>query len=147
VIVGECRGPEALDMIQAMNTGHDGSMTNGPRQQRAGGDRRLEVLVLMAADLPVASIHRQVASALDAIVHISRMPGGSRKITQIAEVVRYDPDEKTIILNDIFTIATASRSARPAICRRSSIRSWGRNCWIWNFYTEEMGARSEHKKL
>jgi hypothetical protein len=60
------------------------------------------VLVLMAADLPVTSIHRQLASALDAIVHISRMPSGARKITQVAEVVRYDPDEKVIILNDIF---------------------------------------------
>jgi pilus assembly protein CpaF len=102
VIVGECRGPEALDMIQAMNTGHDGSMTTVHANSAREVIERLEVLVLMAADLPVASIHRQLSSALDAIVHISRMPGGARKITQIAEVVRYDPDEKTIVLNDIF---------------------------------------------
>jgi Flp pilus assembly CpaF family ATPase len=102
VIVGECRGAEALDMIQAMNTGHDGSMTTVHANSAREVIERLEVLVLMAADLPVASIHRQLSSALDAIVHISRMPGGARKITQIAEVVRYDPDEKTIVLNDIF---------------------------------------------
>jgi hypothetical protein len=62
----------------------------------------LEVLVLMAADLPISSIHRQLASALHLIVHISRLPGGARKITQISEVVRYDPDENRIVLNDIF---------------------------------------------
>ncbi len=112
VIVGECRGPEALDMIQAMNTGHDGSMTTVHANSAREVIERLEVLVLMAADLPVASIHRQLSSALDAIVHISRMPGGARKITQIAEVVRYDPEEKTIVLNDIFNFRNGE-SLRP----------------------------------
>ncbi len=102
VLVGECRGGEALDMIQAMNTGHDGSMTTVHANSAREVIERLEVLVLMAADLPVASIHRQVCSALDVIVHLSRMPGGGRKVTQISEVVHYDPDEKQIILHDIF---------------------------------------------
>ncbi|MCC6124575.1 MAG: Flp pilus assembly complex ATPase component TadA [Pirellulales bacterium] len=112
VIVGECRGSEALDMIQAMNTGHDGSMTTVHANSAREVIERLEVLVLMAADLPVTSIHRQLASALDAIVHISRLPGGARKITQIAEVVRYDPDEKAIVLNDIFNFRNGE-SLRP----------------------------------
>jgi Flp pilus assembly CpaF family ATPase len=102
VIVGECRGGEALDMIQAMNTGHDGSMTTVHANSAREVIERLEVLILMAADLPVASIHRQVASALDLIVHISRMPGGARVITQVSEVARYDPEEKQIVLIDIF---------------------------------------------
>jgi Flp pilus assembly CpaF family ATPase len=102
VIVGECRGAEALDMIQAMNTGHDGSMTTVHANNAREVVERLEVLILMAADLPVSSIHRQVASALDLVVHISRMPGGSRVITQITEVVRYDPEEKQILMTDIF---------------------------------------------
>jgi Flp pilus assembly CpaF family ATPase len=102
VIVGECRGPEALDMIQAMNTGHDGSMTTVHANSAREVVERLEVLLLMAADLPVSSIHRQVASALDLIVHISRLPGGARVITQVSEVVRYDPEEKQIIVTDIF---------------------------------------------
>ena len=76
VLVGECRGPEALDMIQAMNTGHDGSMTTVHANSAREVIERLEVLVLMAAELPVSSIHRQVSSALDLIVHISRLPGG-----------------------------------------------------------------------
>jgi pilus assembly protein CpaF len=102
IIVGECRGPEALDMIQAMNTGHDGSMTTVHANSAREVIERLEVLVLMAADLPVASIHRQLVSAIDVIVHISRLPGGRRAVTQIAEVTRYDPDEKQVIVLDIF---------------------------------------------
>jgi Flp pilus assembly CpaF family ATPase len=102
IIVGECRGPEALDMIQAMNTGHDGSMTTVHANSAREVIERLEVLVLMAADLPVSSIHRQLASALDLIVHIRRLPGGARIVSQVTEVVRYDRDEKQIVLHDIF---------------------------------------------
>ena len=102
ILVGECRGPEALDMIQAMNTGHDGSMTTVHANSSREVIERLDVLVLMAADLPVTSIHRQVSSAIDLIVHVSRMPGGARAVTQVSELVRYDPDEKQIIVTDIF---------------------------------------------
>jgi Flp pilus assembly CpaF family ATPase len=112
ILVGECRGAEALDMIQAMNTGHDGSMTTVHANSAREVIERLEVLVLMAADLPVASIHRQVASALNLIVHISRMPGGARVITQISEVLHYDPEEKQIVLNDIFNFRNGT-SLRP----------------------------------
>jgi len=102
IIVGECRGPEALDMIQAMNTGHDGSMTTIHANSAREVIERLEVLILMAADLPVTSIHRQLASAIDLIVHISRLPGGRRAVTQVSEVTRYDPESKQIIVLDIF---------------------------------------------
>ncbi len=76
VIVGECRSGEALDMIQAMNTGHDGSMTTVHANSAREVIERLEVLILMAADLPMTSIHRQISSAIDLIVHISRLPDG-----------------------------------------------------------------------
>ena len=112
IIVGECRGPEALDMIQAMNTGHDGSMTTVHANSSREVIERLEVLLLMAADLPVSSIHRQVASALDLIVHITRLPGGSRIVTQITEVLHYDPEENQIILHDIFNFRNGV-SLRP----------------------------------
>jgi Flp pilus assembly CpaF family ATPase len=102
VIVGECRGPEALDMVQAMNTGHDGSMTTVHANSAREVIERLEVLILMAAELPVTSIHRQLVSAIDVIVHISRMPGGRRVVTQISEVTRYDPEEKQVVVLDIF---------------------------------------------
>ncbi len=102
IIVGECRGGEAVDMIQAMNTGHDGSMTTVHANSAQEVIERLEVLMLMGANLPVTSIHRQVASALNVIVHLSRLPGGRRAVTQIAELTRYDPEVQRIVLTDIF---------------------------------------------
>ncbi len=102
IVVGECRGPEALDMIQAMNTGHDGSMTTVHANSAREVIERLEILVLMAADLPIVSIHRQVASAIDLIAHISRLPGGQRVITQISEITRVDPDTREVVVLDIF---------------------------------------------
>ncbi len=102
IVVGECRGPEALDMIQAMNTGHDGSMTTVHANSADQVLERLEVLILMAADLPVISIHRQVSSALDIIVHIDRLPGGRRLVTQISEVTEMDLETHRTQVTDIF---------------------------------------------
>lgn len=101
IVVGECRGGEAIDMLQAMNTGHDGSLTtihaNTPRDVLS----RLEVLVLMAGmDLPVTAIREQVASAVDLIIQQSRFPCGARKITRITEVVGVESG--TVQLQDIF---------------------------------------------
>jgi pilus assembly protein CpaF len=101
IVVGECRGGEALDMLQAMNTGHDGSLTtahaNSPRDVLS----RLEVMVLMAGmDLPVSAIREQVASAVDLIIQQSRFPCGTRKITRITEVVGIESG--TVQLQDIF---------------------------------------------
>jgi pilus assembly protein CpaF len=102
IIVGECRGPEALDMIQAMNTGHDGSLTTVHANSSREVIERLEVLILIAADLPITSIHRQLTTAVDLIAHISRLPGGRRAVTQVSEVLRVDPDTKEIVILDIF---------------------------------------------
>ncbi len=102
IIVGECRGAEALDMIQAMNTGHDGSMTSIHANSPAEVIERLEVLVLMAADLPIVSIHRQIASAIDLIVHIHRRPTGQRVVSAISEVAGVDPETSDMIVLDIF---------------------------------------------
>ena len=101
IVVGECRGGEALDMLQAMNTGHDGSLTtahaNSPRDVLS----RLEVMVLMAGmDLPVTAIREQIASAVHIIVQQTRFPCGSRKITKVTEVVGIESG--TIQLQDIF---------------------------------------------
>ncbi len=112
IIVGECRGPEALDMVQAMNTGHDGSLTTVHANNAREVIERLEVLILMAADLPIYSIHRQIASAVDLIVHISRLPGGRRAVTEISEVVGVDPDTKDVIIHDIFNFRN-ERSLMP----------------------------------
>jgi Flp pilus assembly CpaF family ATPase len=102
IIVGECRGGEALDMLQAMNTGHDGSMTTVHANSTEDVLKRLEVLVLMAVDLPVVSIQRQIASAIDIIVQIDRKPGGRRVVTQISEIAGFDPDRNALVIHDIF---------------------------------------------
>lgn len=101
IVVGEVRGGEALDMLQAMNTGHDGSMTtlhsNSPRDTLA----RLETMVLMAGmDLPLRAIRQQIAAAVDLIIHVSRMRDGSRKVVAATEVLGMEGD--TILLQDIF---------------------------------------------
>jgi pilus assembly protein CpaF len=101
IIVGEVRGGEALDMLQAMNTGHDGSLTtlhaNSPRDALS----RLETMVLMAGiEIPIKAIRQQIASALDLIVHMERLRDGSRKVVQITEVQGMEGD--TIVLQDIF---------------------------------------------
>jgi pilus assembly protein CpaF len=102
IIVGECRGPEALDMLQAMNTGHDGSMTTVHANSPEDVIKRLEVLVLMAVELPVISIHRQIASAIDVVVQIVRLPGGQRRVSQISELAGYDTDLNALIVRDIY---------------------------------------------
>ena len=122
IIVGECRGAEALDMLQAMNTGHDGSMTTVHANSAREVIERLEVLVLMAADLPVASIHRQIASAIDLVVHISRLPRWCACChADLPRCVRYDPEEKQIVVLDIFNFRDGQALHPPATCRRSSI--------------------------
>ncbi|HET6880423.1 MAG TPA: ATPase, T2SS/T4P/T4SS family [Pirellulales bacterium] len=102
IIVGECRGAEALDMIQAMNTGHAGSMTTVHANSSTEVIERLEVLMLMGAELPMISIHRQIASAIDLIVQITRFPNGKRRVTQVSELTGIHPETKEVIVIDIF---------------------------------------------
>jgi Flp pilus assembly CpaF family ATPase len=97
IIVGECRGGEALDMLQAMNTGHDGSLTTVHANSPRDAISRLETLVLMAGfDLPVRAIREQIAGALDMIVQIGRMRDGTRKVVSISEVVGLEGDVVTM---------------------------------------------------
>ncbi len=101
IIVGECRAGEALDMLQAMNTGHDGSMSTGHANSPRDMLSRLETMVLMAGvDLPLRAIREQIAAAVDLIVQVSRMKDGSRKITHITEVQGMEGD--VIVMQDVF---------------------------------------------
>jgi len=101
IIVGEARGGEALDMLQAMNTGHDGSMTtihsNSPRDTL----RRIETMVLMAGlELPLRAIREQVSSAIELVVHMERLRDGSRRVVHVAEVQGMEGD--AIVMQDLF---------------------------------------------
>jgi pilus assembly protein CpaF len=101
IIVGECRGPEALDMLQAMNTGHDGSMSTVHANTPADAVSRLETMVLTgAAELPSRAILKQIASAIHIFVQVSRLRGGARRLTSITEVVGFDEGE--VHLQEIF---------------------------------------------
>jgi pilus assembly protein CpaF len=103
ILVGEVRGSEALDMLQAMNTGHDGSMSTIHSNSARDALSRLETMVMMASiDIPFEAVRAQIASAVNLIVHQARMPDGRRKIAQIAEVVGYDSNGA--ILRDIFLL-------------------------------------------
>jgi pilus assembly protein CpaF len=101
IIVGECRGKEAFDMLQAMNTGHDGGMTTIHANDARDAISRLEMLVGMAApELPMWFIRRQIASAIQIVVQTARLSGGARKIVQISEVTGLQGD--SVSMHDVF---------------------------------------------
>lgn len=100
IIVGEVRGPEALDMLQAMNTGHDGSISTGHANSTKDMFSRLETMVLSGASLPLGVIKQQIAAAIDIIIHLGRLRDGTRKVLEIAEISGCFKDE--IILNPLF---------------------------------------------
>ena len=101
IVVGEIRGGEALSMLQAMNTGHDGSLSTGHANSPRDMIARIETMCLMAGvDLPQRAIREQISSALDVIVQISRMKDGSRKITNVTEVQGMEGDQ--VVLQDVF---------------------------------------------
>ena len=117
IVVGEVRGGEALDMLQAMNTGHDGSLTTGHSNSPRDMISRLETMVLMAGmDLPVKAIREQIASALDLIVHQARMKDGTRKITHITELVGMEGD--VVVLQDIFVFEQTGVDAKGKVLGR-----------------------------
>lgn len=93
IIVGEVRSEEALDMLQAMNTGHDGSISTGHANSSNDMLTRLEMMVLMGAELPLEAIKNQIASAIDILIHLERLRDGSRKVVSIEEVVGYQKGE------------------------------------------------------
>lgn len=101
VIIGECRGPETLDMLQAMNTGHEGSMTTIHSNSPRDGVARMETLIMMAGfEMPIKAMRTQIASAVDIIIQANRLQGGKRRVTHITEIVGMEQD--TVVMQDIF---------------------------------------------
>ena len=133
IIVGECRGSEALDMLQAMNTGHDGSITTGHANTPRDMLRRLETMVLLSGiEIPILAIREQIASAIDVIVHTGRIAGGKRAITSITEITGMN--EAQILVQELFRWskenAGGERTGRlvptgvPSRFRREGGASW-----------------------
>ena len=100
IIVGEVRGSEALDMLQAMQTGHDGSLSTGHANNPEDMLLRLETMVLMGMEIPIAAIRAQISSAIDIIVHLGRLRDKSRRVLSISEVMGIS--DGNIVLNKIF---------------------------------------------
>lgn len=121
IIIGECRGPEALDMLQAMNTGHDGSLTTIHANNPSDTLTRLETMVLTAVEIPIRAIREQIVAALDLIVQMVRLPDGRRRVTHVSEIVGLDPETFQIITEDIFTL----RDYRGKTRKGGSLRHTG----------------------
>jgi pilus assembly protein CpaF len=119
LVVGEVRGPEALDMLQAMNTGHDGSMTTLHANKPRDALSRIETLVLMAGyDLPVRAIRAQVTSAINVVVHLERLRDGTRKVAQISELTGMEED--VITMQEIFKFIRTGVDAQGRVMGRFS---------------------------
>ena len=123
IIVGEIRGAEALDMLQAMNTGHDGSLSTGHANSPADMLTRIETMVLMGSDIPLAAVKSQIASAIDIIVHLGRMKDKSRKVLEIDEIEGMNDGE--IVLNPLFTYNDGLKATGKALVNDKKLRIYG----------------------
>ncbi|MCD8220611.1 MAG: CpaF family protein [Clostridiales bacterium] len=129
IIVGEVRGAETLDMLQALNTGHSGSLSTGHGNSPKDMLSRLETMTLMAADLPLAAIRSQIASAIDILVHLGRMRDKSRKVLEIVEIGEYVNGE--IQLNSLFRFEESSGGGaivRGSLKKVGELRNIGKLC-------------------
>jgi len=110
IIIGEVRGEEAFDMLQAMNTGHEGSMSTGHANSCRDMLKRLEMMVMMGVDMPVEAIRQQIACAVDIIIHLARMRDGRRVVTEICEIENVK--EGNIIVNQLFNIEEKKETSK-----------------------------------
>jgi len=116
IVVGEVRGAEALDMLQAMNTGHDGSLSTGHANSTNDILSRLETMILQGAEgLPLEAIRQQIASAIDIIIHLSRLRDKSRRTMEIVEVLGYDLNKRIIKLNTIYEFRESEESTKDKV--------------------------------
>lgn len=116
IVVGEVRGAEALDMLQAMNTGHDGSLSTGHANSTHDMLSRLETMVLQgAAGLPLEAIRQQIGSAVDVIIHLSRLRDKSRKTMEIVEILGYDPEKRTYRVNPLYEFRESPESTKDRV--------------------------------
>ena len=116
IVVGEVRGAEALDMLQAMNTGHDGSLSTGHANSTFDILSRLETMVLQGAEgLPLEAIRQQIASAIDIVIHLSRLRDRSRKTMEVVEIIGYDQKERIIKLNSLYEFRETESSSKGKV--------------------------------
>ena len=123
IIVGEVRGAEALDMVQSLNTGHDGSMSTGHRNSPKDMLARLETMVLMGADIPLNAIRSQLAAGIDIMVHLARMPDKTRKVIEINEIQEFKDNQ--IILNKLYCMENGKLKKVGTLKNIFKLQSYG----------------------
>ena len=121
IVVGEVRGEEALDMIQSMNTGHDGSLSTGHANSPRDMLSRLETMILMAMELPLSAIRRQIASAGDILIHLGRMRDRSRKVMEIVEITGYDRASGEITERTLFQLEETKEQPMGVLVRKQEL--------------------------
>ena len=121
IVVGEVRGEEALDMIQSMNTGHDGSLSTGHANSPRDMLSRLETMILMAMELPLSAIRRQIASAVDILIHLGRMRDRSRKVMEIVEITGYDRASGEITERTLFHLEETKEQPMGVLVRKQEL--------------------------
>lgn len=121
IVVGEVRGEEALDMIQSMNTGHDGSLSTGHANSPRDMLSRLETMILMAMELPLSAIRRQIASAVDILIHLGRMRDRSRKVMEIVEITGYDRASGEITERPLFQLEETKEQPMGVLVRKQEL--------------------------
>ena len=121
IVVGEVRGEEALDMIQSMNTGHDGSLSTGHADSPRDMLSRLETMILMAMELPLSAIRRQIASAVDILIHLGRMRDRSRKVMEIVEITGYDRASGEITERTLFQLEETKEQPMGVLVRKQEL--------------------------
>ena len=123
IIVGEVRGAEALDMVQSLNTGHDGSMSTGHGNSPKDMLARLETMVLMGADIPLNAIRSQLAAGIDIMVHLARMPDKTRKVIEINEIKEFKDNQ--IILNKLYCMENGKLKKVGTLKNIFKLQSYG----------------------
>ena len=121
IVVGEVRGEEALDMIQSMNTGHDGSLSTGHANSPRDMLSRLETMILMEMELPLSAIRRQIASAVDILIHLGRMRDRSRKVMEIVEITGYDRASGEITERTLFQLEETKEQPMGVLVRKQEL--------------------------
>ena len=121
IVVGEVRGEEALDMIQSMNTGHDGSLSTGHANSPRDMLSRLETMILMAMELPLSAIRRQIASAVDILIHLGRMRDRNRKVMEIVEITGYDRASGEITERTLFQLEETKEQPMGVLVRKQEL--------------------------
>ena len=121
IIVGECRGAEAIEVLQACNTGHDGSLSTGHANSSNDMISRLETMVLQGMEIPVLAIRKQIASAIDIFIHLGRLPNGERKLIEISEVIGVEGED--IKLNTLYEFDYETKGKESKWVRKADLQN------------------------